>query len=48
MEDVSMGMWVEKFNITHRSVEYQHDVRFYQAGCFDGYFTARTISLHRT
>ncbi|CAM0905611.1 unnamed protein product [Alopecurus aequalis] len=40
MEDVSMGMWVEKFNITRRPVEYRHDVRFYQAGCFDGYFTA--------
>ncbi|CAL4936545.1 unnamed protein product [Urochloa decumbens] len=40
MEDVNMGMWVEKFNTTHRPVEYLHDVRFYQPGCFDGYFTA--------
>ena len=40
MEDVSMGMWVEKFNMTRQPVEYRHDVRFYQAGCFDGYFTA--------
>uniref|UniRef100_A0A452XNF8 Hexosyltransferase n=2 Tax=Aegilops tauschii subsp. strangulata TaxID=200361 RepID=A0A452XNF8_AEGTS len=40
MEDVNMGMWVEKFNITRRPVEYRHDVRFYQAGCFDGYITA--------
>ncbi|XP_052162853.1 hydroxyproline O-galactosyltransferase GALT6-like [Oryza glaberrima] len=40
MEDVNMGMWVEKFNNTRRPVEYRHDVRFYQSGCFDGYFTA--------
>ncbi|GJN09972.1 hypothetical protein PR202_ga28029 [Eleusine coracana subsp. coracana] len=40
MEDVSMGMWVEKFNNTRRPVEYRHDVRFYQSGCYDGYFTA--------
>ncbi|KAK3149028.1 hypothetical protein QOZ80_3AG0211970 [Eleusine coracana subsp. coracana] len=40
MEDVSMGMWVEKFSVTSRPVEYLHDVRFYQPGCFDGYFTA--------
>lgn len=40
MEDVSMGMWVEKFHTTRQPVEYLHDVRFYQPGCFDGYFTA--------
>ncbi|KAL6636734.1 hypothetical protein ACP70R_024306 [Stipagrostis hirtigluma subsp. patula] len=40
MEDVSMGMWVDKFNSTRQPVEYLHDVRFYQPGCFDGYFTA--------
>jgi hydroxyproline O-galactosyltransferase 2/3/4/5/6 len=40
MEDVSMGMWVEKFNNMRRPVEYRHDVRFYQSGCYDGYFTA--------
>lgn len=40
MEDVSMGMWVEKFNRTRRPVEYSHDFRFYQSGCFDGYYTA--------
>jgi hypothetical protein len=40
MEDVSMGMWVEKFNKTRRPVEIRHDVRFYQSGCYDGYFTA--------
>ncbi|CAL4919604.1 unnamed protein product [Urochloa decumbens] len=40
MEDVNMGMWVEKFNTTRRPVEYLHDIRFYQPGCFDGYFTA--------
>ncbi|KAL5216956.1 hypothetical protein ABZP36_017640 [Zizania latifolia] len=40
MEDVSMGMWVEKFNSTRQPVEYSHDVRFFQSGCFDGYYTA--------
>ncbi|XP_047092840.1 hydroxyproline O-galactosyltransferase GALT6-like [Lolium rigidum] len=40
MEDVSMGMWVEKFNRTRRRVVYSHDFRFYQSGCFDGYYTA--------
>ncbi|ONM10434.1 Hydroxyproline O-galactosyltransferase GALT4 [Zea mays] len=40
MEDVSMGTWVEKFHTTRQPVEYLHDVRFYQPGCFDGYFTA--------
>lgn len=40
MEDVSMGMWVEKFNRTRRPVQYSHDGRFYQSGCFDGYYTA--------
>ena len=35
MEDVSMGMWVEKFNRTHRPVKYSHDFRLYQSGCFD-------------
>ncbi|KAL6893875.1 hypothetical protein ACP4OV_007973 [Aristida adscensionis] len=40
MEDVSMGMWVDKFNSTRQPVVYLHDFRFYQPGCFDGYFTA--------
>ncbi|KAF7027732.1 hypothetical protein CFC21_039751 [Triticum aestivum] len=40
MEDVSMGMWVQKFNKTRQLVEYSHDVKFFQAGCFDGYYTA--------
>ncbi|XP_062190133.1 hydroxyproline O-galactosyltransferase GALT5-like [Phragmites australis] len=40
MEDVSMGMWVEKFNNTRRPVEIRHDVRFYQSGCYNGYITA--------
>jgi len=39
MEDVSMGMWVEKFSRTRRPVEYLHDFKFYQSGCFDGYYT---------
>uniref|UniRef100_A0A0D3FQC3 Galectin domain-containing protein n=1 Tax=Oryza barthii TaxID=65489 RepID=A0A0D3FQC3_9ORYZ len=40
MEDVSMGMWVEKFNSTRQPVKYSHDVKFFQSGCFDGYYTA--------
>ncbi|XP_038973250.1 hydroxyproline O-galactosyltransferase GALT6-like [Phoenix dactylifera] len=39
MEDVSMGMWVEKFNMT-RPVEYVHDLKFCQFGCIDNYYTA--------
>ena len=39
MEDVSMGMWVEKFN-SSRPVEYVHSVKFCQFGCIDDYFTA--------
>ncbi|XP_021747936.1 hydroxyproline O-galactosyltransferase GALT6-like [Chenopodium quinoa] len=39
MEDVSMGMWVEKFN-SSRPVEYLHNSHFHQSGCFDDYYTA--------
>ncbi|XP_047316789.1 LOW QUALITY PROTEIN: hydroxyproline O-galactosyltransferase GALT6 [Impatiens glandulifera] len=39
MEDVSMGMWVEKFNST-RSVEYVHSLKFCQFGCIEEYYTA--------
>ncbi|CAH9071488.1 unnamed protein product [Cuscuta epithymum] len=39
MEDVSMGMWVEKYNITTR-VQYVHDWKFCQYGCMDNYITA--------
>ncbi|OAY76485.1 putative beta-1,3-galactosyltransferase 19 [Ananas comosus] len=39
MEDVSMGMWVEKFNIS-QPVEYIHSFKFCQFGCIDGYYTA--------
>ncbi|XP_062116363.1 hydroxyproline O-galactosyltransferase GALT6 [Humulus lupulus] len=39
MEDVSMGMWVEKFNIS-RPVEYVHSFKFCQFGCIEDYFTA--------
>ncbi|XP_010934169.1 hydroxyproline O-galactosyltransferase GALT6 isoform X1 [Elaeis guineensis] len=39
MEDVSMGMWVEKFNAT-RPVGYVHDIKFCQFGCIDNYYTA--------
>ncbi|KQK12625.1 hypothetical protein BRADI_1g04957v3 [Brachypodium distachyon] len=39
MEDVSMGMWVERFNKT-RPVEYVHSVKFCQFGCIDDYYTA--------
>ncbi|XWS63582.1 hypothetical protein CRYUN_Cryun06bG0113000 [Craigia yunnanensis] len=39
MEDVSMGMWVEKFN-SSKAVEYQHSLKFCQFGCIDDYYTA--------
>ncbi|KAE8711817.1 putative beta-1,3-galactosyltransferase 20 [Hibiscus syriacus] len=39
MEDVSMGMWVEKFN-SSKPVEYQHSLKFCQFGCIEDYFTA--------
>ncbi|KAK3149027.1 hypothetical protein QOZ80_3AG0211940 [Eleusine coracana subsp. coracana] len=39
MEDVSMGMWVERFNNT-RPVKYIHSVKFCQFGCIDDYYTA--------
>ncbi|CAH9092468.1 unnamed protein product [Cuscuta europaea] len=41
MEDVSMGMWVEKFNSTVTPpVEYVHNLKFSQSGCVDDYYTA--------
>ncbi|KAF3493998.1 hypothetical protein DY000_02055417 [Brassica cretica] len=39
MEDVSMGIWVEKFNET-RPVAVVHSLRFCQLGCIEDYFTA--------
>ncbi|PIN15231.1 Galactosyltransferase [Handroanthus impetiginosus] len=39
MEDVSMGMWVEKFN-SSKPVEYMHSLKFCQFGCIEGYYTA--------
>ncbi|KAK3225940.1 hypothetical protein Dsin_005802 [Dipteronia sinensis] len=39
MEDVSMGMWVEKFNSTE-PVEYLHSLKFCQFGCIQNYYTA--------
>uniref|UniRef100_M4D7E8 Galectin domain-containing protein n=1 Tax=Brassica campestris TaxID=3711 RepID=M4D7E8_BRACM len=39
MEDVSMGMWAEKFNET-RPVEVVPSLRFCQFGCIEDYFTA--------
>ncbi|KAK9675746.1 hypothetical protein RND81_11G027800 [Saponaria officinalis] len=39
MEDVSVGIWVEQFNKS-TPVEYTHNKRFHQSGCFDGYITA--------
>ncbi|KAJ4711230.1 Hydroxyproline O-galactosyltransferase [Melia azedarach] len=39
MEDVSMGMWVEKFN-SSKAVEYVHSLKFCQFGCIEDYFTA--------
>ncbi|GMN45782.1 hypothetical protein TIFTF001_014964 [Ficus carica] len=39
MEDVSMGMWVERFNST-KPVEYVHSFKFCQFGCIEDYHTA--------
>ncbi|KAL6493597.1 hypothetical protein OROGR_032376 [Orobanche gracilis] len=39
MEDVSVGMWVEKVNST-RPVEYVHSLKFCQYGCIEDYITA--------
>ncbi|XP_047086258.1 hydroxyproline O-galactosyltransferase GALT6-like [Lolium rigidum] len=39
MEDVSMGMWVERFNKS-KPVVYVHSVKFCQFGCIDDYYTA--------
>lgn len=39
MEDVSMGLWVEKFNST-KPVQYSHSWRFCQYGCLENYYTA--------
>ncbi|MED6192648.1 Hydroxyproline O-galactosyltransferase galt2 [Stylosanthes scabra] len=40
MEDVSMGMWVERYNTSAGAVHYSHSWKFCQYGCMDGYFTA--------
>ncbi|KAI3970581.1 hypothetical protein MKX01_024228 [Papaver californicum] len=39
MEDVSMGMWVEQFNVS-KPVQYVHSLRFCQFGCIEDYVTA--------
>ncbi|XAR65433.1 Galactosylxylosylprotein 3-beta-galactosyltransferase [Bertholletia excelsa] len=39
MEDVSVGMWVEKFS-SSRPVEYIHSLKFCQFGCIEDYYTA--------
>jgi hypothetical protein len=39
MEDVSMGLWVEKFNST-MPVRYSHSWKFCQYGCLENYYTA--------
>ncbi|KAH6758359.1 Galactosyltransferase family protein [Perilla frutescens var. frutescens] len=39
MEDVSMGMWVEKVNKS-KPVVYVHSLKFCQFGCIEGYITA--------
>ncbi|KAA3458377.1 hydroxyproline O-galactosyltransferase GALT6-like isoform X1 [Gossypium australe] len=39
MEDVSMGMWVERFNRL-KPVDYVHTIKFCQFGCIEDYYTA--------
>lgn len=40
MEDVSMGMWVGRFNSSGNAVAYVHSPRLCQSGCADDYLTA--------
>ncbi|RLN42850.1 hypothetical protein C2845_PM01G31840 [Panicum miliaceum] len=40
MEDVSVGMWVGRFNSSGNAVAYAHSPRFCQSGCADDYLTA--------
>ncbi|CAN8304301.1 unnamed protein product [Cochlearia groenlandica] len=40
MEDVSVGMWVEKFNSSTSRVAVVHSLRFCQFGYIEDYFTA--------
>ncbi|OEL33004.1 Hydroxyproline O-galactosyltransferase GALT6 [Dichanthelium oligosanthes] len=40
MEDVSMGMWVGRFDGSRNAVAYVHSPRFFQSGCVDDYLTA--------
>ncbi|CAN6303956.1 unnamed protein product [Urochloa humidicola] len=40
MEDVSMGMWVGRFNGSGNAMAYVHSPRFCQSGCVDDYLTA--------
>lgn len=40
MEDVSMGMWVGRFNSSGNAVAYVHSPRLCQSGCTDDYLTA--------
>ncbi|CAL4943789.1 unnamed protein product [Urochloa decumbens] len=40
MEDVSMGMWVGRFNSSDNAVAYVHSPKFCQSGCVDDYLTA--------
>lgn len=39
MEDVSVGMWVERYN-SSSPVKYIHSLKFCQFGCVEGYYTA--------
>lgn len=39
MEDVSVGMWVERFN-SSEPVAYVHSLKFCQFGCIEDYYTA--------
>ncbi|KAL3617999.1 hypothetical protein CASFOL_038320 [Castilleja foliolosa] len=46
MEDVSMGMWVEKFSES-KPVDYVHSLRFCQFGCIENYITAHYQSARQ-
>ncbi|XP_020588666.1 hydroxyproline O-galactosyltransferase GALT3 [Phalaenopsis equestris] len=40
LEDVAMGIWIQKFKEEGRKVNYVNDERFYNAGCESGYVLA--------
>ncbi|CAL5199051.1 unnamed protein product [Lathyrus oleraceus] len=40
LEDVAMGIWIERFRNSGKEVHYENDERFYNAGCESNYILA--------